>query len=117
MNDKGFNLTLVGTDVLRTPISRNQIVMLTLGTMILLAIATFILLPLPFASSELSTSAMGTEADAARWIAVGERYQAGALAAEKASTANIARWNALGERYQVKALATQTGLRLETGMF
>jgi hypothetical protein len=43
--------------------------------------------------------AVGAEADAARWVALGERYSAKAVGAELGEAANVARWNAMGERY------------------
>jgi len=107
MNNKGFTLGLVGTVGHRSSISLYQIVLLIVGAVLLITIATFVLSSLPFSSSNPSISAVGNEADSARWIAVGERYRAKELNSEKAAAAIIARWNALGQRYQTKALVAE----------
>jgi hypothetical protein len=100
MIQKGVSLSLDRMDANRTFLSRNQVFLLSLSIVVVLAV-TGILFLSGTATKSVDTSGLevGAEVDSARWVAMGEFYAAEALAAERSAEANADRWAAMGEHY------------------
>lgn len=115
MNHKGFTLSLVGMDVNRTPISRNQVFMFVIGVAAVLLITSTVFLSASAVRSNVSSGiAVGAEADSARWIAMGEAFSAEALEVERIAATNTARWIALGEHYGAEAFDAERSAAANT---
>ena len=115
MNQKGFTLSLDRTDVNRAPLSRNQLIMLVLVVAAVLAVTATIFLSVSAANSNISSEmAVGTEADTARWIAMGEHFGAKAFDAERSAATNTARWTAMGKHYGSKTFDAERSAAVNT---
>ena len=110
MSHKEMSLELVGTDVKRIPGSGSHVIILALGLVAVLVAAAIIFLTLPAESpNSLTGNSAGTNADAARWNAIGEHYRGQALAVERGAAASVARWTGMGERYSGQESALERG--------
>lgn len=116
MSNKGFALSLDGTDADRTPLSRYQAFMLIAGVVVVLLVTATIFVSVSAARPNVSPElAVGSMADAARWNAIGERYSVKAFDVEGSAAANIARWNAMGKHYlAVEALDAERSAEAST---
>jgi uncharacterized membrane protein len=101
MSQKGVTLSSMGTEAHTANLSGSRVFKVILGLVLIILVAVavhFSWTAVQPAQSAGSVTAL--EANAARWIAMGEHFRAPVSDAVRAAAAEAARWDAMGEHYR-----------------
>jgi hypothetical protein len=113
MSHKGIALDLDRKERAR-PALKVSPLGIALAALAILAIVSMLFFSGPTAAT---TGESGGDADAARWTAMGEHYNANALAAERSQAASAARWEAAGQHYQAEEFDVERSMAVNAARY